>query len=595
MDIDTLVESHFKKNRDIFGFEAITQLIEEVMDSMESAGVPLTETPEGSDLLTEVKGFSAARFFDSIFTPNITEQIGIQDNNETRAAFIQSMKGIRGNTLREKINGVKEFMRGAEAEAEGADTVLSYLTFLKCFSEVFEQYSPSGSGFLLEAFLAGLLKGRQLVEKSDEAGGTLPIVDYETGAGDPVSLKRLTGGEGKTPIKGSIRNLAFHITKNADRGIDYVIAAIYGDDQEIGFYEFNINADNLIEWVGQYIKVPPSGFGAETALQEACAEYFAILTEQEEQGEFKPGPEEREDLLKAAQNFSKRVNAIQMALGVPPGAVDKQERPLYGDIPMPRLKSDTANREEVYFGRPLKNSEKTKIKSGKMEFPPLANAAGIKKAAETLASQDKFVRDMKRVKKVGGTVGAALQVLATMSEETTYSEFEQATDILGKAFRAAESQLAPTGRHFSKGVGMYKKLGDTTKAGTLSDLPEAAKAAFPAWLRDNPEAFMNMVNVSTKKEGAKSQFSIAQERVREKQYYIDTIQVNRKSLLSVTNKYNGVVKERLQPIFLSVDRLMDRLQSFYVNNRVAAGEKASEECEVLKTNVDQEVKFRKEK
>jgi hypothetical protein len=142
---------------------------------------------------------------------------------------------------------------------------------------------------------------------------------------------------------------------------------------------------------------------------------------------------------------------------------------------------------------------------------------------------------------------------------------------------------------------MYKKVGDTTKAGTLSDLPEAAKAAFPDWLRDNPEAFMELVNVSTKKEGAKSQFSIAQERVREKQYYIDTIQVNRKSLLSVTNKYNGVVKERLQPIFLSVDRLMDRLQSFYVNNRVAAGEKASEECEVLKTNVDQEVKFRKEK
>ena len=104
---------------------------------------------------------------------------------------------------------------------------------------------------------------------------------------------------------------------------------------------------------------------------------------------------------------------------------------------------------------------------------------------------------------------------------------------------------------------------------------------------------MSMIKESTKKEGAKSQFSIAQERVRQNEYYIDTIQVNRKNLLRVTNKYNVVVKERLQPIFLSVDRLMDRLQSFYVNNRVAAGEKASEECAVLKTNVDEEIKFRK--
>ena len=39
MDIDTMVENHFKKNRDVFGFESIAQLIEEVMDSMEVLGV----------------------------------------------------------------------------------------------------------------------------------------------------------------------------------------------------------------------------------------------------------------------------------------------------------------------------------------------------------------------------------------------------------------------------------------------------------------------------------------------------------------------------------------------------------------------------
>ncbi len=54
MDIDTMVENHFKKNRDIFGFESIVKLIEEAMDSMgdlsevqalvEKMGVPTSET-----------------------------------------------------------------------------------------------------------------------------------------------------------------------------------------------------------------------------------------------------------------------------------------------------------------------------------------------------------------------------------------------------------------------------------------------------------------------------------------------------------------------------------------------------------------------
>jgi hypothetical protein len=49
MDIDTMVENHFKKNRDIFGFESIAQLIEEVMDSMNALGIDpalLREAPE---------------------------------------------------------------------------------------------------------------------------------------------------------------------------------------------------------------------------------------------------------------------------------------------------------------------------------------------------------------------------------------------------------------------------------------------------------------------------------------------------------------------------------------------------------------------
>ena len=190
MDIDTMVESHFKKNRDIFGFESIAQLIEEVMDSMEAAGIPLSEGDGSSGLMTEAQGFSAAAFFDSIFTPNMTEAVG-EIGTPERDAFLKIMKKVQGDTLEAKLDSVRGFIAGDDAQTDKADKVLSYLTFLKTMAEVFQQYSPSGSGFLLEAFLAGLMKGKQIVDTEE---GSLPIVDYTTEGGDPVSLKRLTGG-----------------------------------------------------------------------------------------------------------------------------------------------------------------------------------------------------------------------------------------------------------------------------------------------------------------------------------------------------------------------------------------------------------------
>ena len=65
MDIDALVETHFKKNRDIFGFEAITELIEEVMESMEGM--------QGAvKLLQEVGGTPTSESFDGDAIPEIT-------------------------------------------------------------------------------------------------------------------------------------------------------------------------------------------------------------------------------------------------------------------------------------------------------------------------------------------------------------------------------------------------------------------------------------------------------------------------------------------------------------------------------------------
>lgn len=622
MDIDTMVESHFKKNRDVFGFESIAQLIEEVMDSMESAGIPLGEAQESSGLLTEVKGFSAAQFFDSIWTPNITEEIGeIKNKNETRQSFIRSMDGIGGKGLRDKIARVDAFMKQPDPNLDVSE-VLAFITFLKCMSEVFTKYSPSGSGFLLEAFLAGLMKGRQVVEVTDEEGnvGSLPLTDYKTGGGDPVSLKRLTGGSGKTPIKGSLNNLAGHLAKNPERGIDYVIASIYGDAQQVAFYEFNINMDNVIEWVGKYI-VPPPGWEIPEPGEES-PKLSPGDPGYERKGKYAPGPGEREDEAKAAARFrqtvmgSSRKSGVQLAIGVPPGST--MDREMADGEQAPGIEADVA----TAFG---------------------AGAGAISAAAKALKNQDKFLKAMAKHGGKTGTMGAkkptqkgwtksnppewtglpelpdhpgrrygqlkitpdlitkALTVLQNV--EMTEEDYVAAVSILNPAFKNAIAQSSRISSLFSTGGFSYKDTkqpGAETKRGqklakSLAGFDEEQQAAFAAWAKTDPKGFTDLVRASAGSEGEKSQFLIEQDKVTSKsEHFMGEIVLERKTMLNVVTKYNETIKERLMPIFVGVDNLMQHLQLLYTTNDLSAGEQAGQDCVELKEDLDEEMTTRKE-
>jgi len=679
MDIDTMVESHFKKNRDVFGFESIAKLIEEVMDSMEAGGIPLAEGGSPSELITEAKGFSAAAFFDSIFTPNMTEAVG-EIGTPERDAFLKIMKKIQGDTLEAKLDSVRGFIAGDDAQTDKADKVLSYLVFLKTMAEVFQQYSPSGSGFLLEAFLAGLMKGKQIVDTEE---GSLPIVDYTTEGGDPVSLKRLTGGEKKTPIKGSIKNLSAHIAQNPDRGVDYVVASIHGakDGGKIAFWQFTINADTFIEYVGKFIKVPPGtsfGRGPTTAADDLEANVFEEAASKEEL------------IKKVAAQYPFRVGEIQKALGVNGTA----KNPVIAG-------KDEATGQEMPA---LKGKADTMRKLGE------ADPAGIAAAAQKLAKQQKFLPELintsvgksgddgfsavwrsgagelerqwvpakskeealkliqksfpdidpravrfygkPNVSNIENALATLIEFpkrgLAPEKETGSYlsphgpSQYGQITpkgtppeqtilgamSLLQKAFREAVANLPPVGSYFSKGVGSHTKRGGGEGVGaeSLWHMPDEEKAAFPAWMRAHPKEFMAIINYTigrapkeaevdeeaatleemidrmlaeSKEEmllvegGAKkdkTQFLITQQQMMGGDPgFLGSIDITRQHLLKVANKYNAVVKERLSPIFISVDNLMGALQSFYVNNRVASGEKASDECEALKGNVDAEV------
>jgi len=613
-DFDLLVEDHFKK-KDLLGFDQLAGLIEEVINTMGEAGLPMVENQDPGLLTEGIKDFSAAKFFDTIYTPNITEEIGeIKDKNKTRQAFIRSMSGVGGGSLREKLNNVKRFMTKYD-ESRSVDEILSFVTFLKCMSEVFKGYSPSGSGFLLEAFLAGLMKGRQIVENSDETGGTLPIVDYEGGAGDPVSLKRLTGGKGKTPIKGSLKNLANHISKFPDRGIDYVLAAVHADAAQVGFYEFNINIENFIYWVGKFIVIDPVEYQHALSDQPEDADEEASGEEPKKRkkrlGKYKPGPEEREDEAAAATRFRKEVLKIQPAIGIPKGDL--------GDQTMADGKKAPSF---VSSNQSIKNAW-------------ASSQAGIVPAAEYLLSQHELLKSMYKhatdlkinngpewtaewleLDPAGGYTGqlkigqpqidTALGVLAQGAPDDR--EYAFASKILNNAFRNAVPQLSRISGRFSTGGFVYTRTPSekaqksaaeklaTVQAGTLAGLDDAEQQNFVAWAKANPKDFYTLVLSSAKGLDEKSQFTIPQEKVTfgETSYFIEEIALDKRSIYKAINLYNKDIKARLMPVFVSVDNLMAQLQLLYTQNDLGAGQDASDECIELRDNVDAEVTTRKE-
>ena len=95
---------------------------------------------------------------------------------------------------------------------------------------------------MFEAFLAGLLRGTQQIEKTE---GELQIDDLRDAEGKPISLKLLVP---TTPVKGSIKNLIGFLSNPANSdGIEYLCVYKFGKDQTKGlsFYSFMIDPQNI--------------------------------------------------------------------------------------------------------------------------------------------------------------------------------------------------------------------------------------------------------------------------------------------------------------------------------------------------------------
>ena len=159
--------------------------------------------------------FNAEEFYKTalaMFKPP-TELAGKLDTEERQFFQKYISDNIVGKTLPEKIlqlNSLMENETAVDPEKTPINYILSSLGALKILQETIDDFNESTAGFTFEAFLSGLLGGKQVTER---VGGSLPIEDCnffvnpKTGeGGQPVSLKLLTGTGDTTSIEGSIRS-----------------------------------------------------------------------------------------------------------------------------------------------------------------------------------------------------------------------------------------------------------------------------------------------------------------------------------------------------------------------------------------------------
>ena len=321
-DIDKLVENYFR-SKDSLGVGNLLALIEKEAESF----IPK------QDLLHEAdKKATEKSILDFLPPIQITEDWG-DPKAASRKTFEKYMNNIRGDGLPEKIASINDFVDNAGTERLPVSDILSNLVFLELLSTVIQQFSPSGSGFIFEAFLAGILRGKQVTEQAE---GSLPIEDImvftdpETGEGGrAVSLKLLSAD---TKVSGSITNLLKWLARDSEnQGIEYVIAVKFGD-KELAFYSITITKENVLDWIGDWFNTRSLRKNIRATLKES----LSMLVTEEEMSD-----EDKENLQRANDEFNRisvvagmegqqarrgrgsKLQAIEMAKSAPEELVDQ--------------------------------------------------------------------------------------------------------------------------------------------------------------------------------------------------------------------------------------------------------------------------------
>jgi len=249
--LDEAIDKFFGGTKKIT-LKTLFEEVEKTLDFFDLQGLNEAnqDSPQANKLAQETK----ANIMSLLPKFEISEAWG-QKDTQARAEFEKYMNNITG-TLSEKLAYIREFVNQSGERAGEYETseILSNLMFLDLLSTVVNNFSPSGAGFLFEAFMAGLLKGTQAVEKVE---GVLQIEDFLDVDNKPFSLKLLVPG---TNVKGSTRNLISFLANHSKgaEGIEYLTVYKFGPEGKtkvLSFYSFTIDHENIYYWLSDTFKM----------------------------------------------------------------------------------------------------------------------------------------------------------------------------------------------------------------------------------------------------------------------------------------------------------------------------------------------------
>jgi len=517
------IEKYFDKS---LKTSALFEMIEEQMNDLEMASRQMTKQALNEAPKAQQKRKSIIDLLPKI---QISEDWG-DPETASRQLFEKYMNRVEGAGLPDKIAFINNFVEGEAGDIEqDVGNIISSLIFLELLATIIQQFSPSGAGFLFEAFLAGLLRGKQVTGKVE---GQLPIddirigIDPETGeGGKPLSLKLLSS---TTAVHGSTTNLInFLASSDGEDGVEYVVAIKWGD-KVLSFYSFTIDRDNILSWIGNNF----SGYSLSNNLsdlrkfRENKSYDLPMMTERE-------GDDDYEEQI---ERFKKEYDEVGVAAGMVHGI-------------SPRGRGARERAASIMMNAPQETVAKLK---------QYAIDAGFEKAN---------VEDLLHVYNSDGEID------------------EQATlDQRRKLLAAVVAKLSPKhpmGKPYSRDYSSSK-----------DPLVDQLNKKMRSLAARDPQKWANiliraMINKQFSIDPKFYQTKRLPPHMRQKRY--GHIELDKAKIRQVAENYAKILQETVLPIYEALDSFNAHLLEYFVDGNMNAGADAIADAKELKTQTDQKI------
>jgi len=554
-DLHKILKEEYEKKVSITP-NLLIEMIEEAMGKLSPLKEEEATSAKGDqgteDFLKYLPKFEMSEKVGELSTP--------EDKNEARETFAQYLNAViaASPTLAGKIEYINAFTTGQVADTASIAEILSNLTFLKILSFVVTQFSPAGSGFLFEAFLAALLQGTQITAR--DQGGALPIDDYremvdpETGKGGvPVSLKLLSPG---TVIEGSIYNIIDFLRRSPIAieygGIKYVVA-IKTSDNKLEFYKFDIRPEQFFYWVS------PDFFKWDV-IAKAMQQYENPRQELQEQQEQDPEAqfqEFKEFWASIAPSWGQEITPEEVALPI----ADFRKQVITFRM-LSQRKEGIINVATSEAG--VAGWEKL---SANVDLPDGLGPEALSQAVQQFQADPAAWKDTTVKNILGRRRLAAITYTEDLSQDHPHS--------LNAVASFLQGEISQDPSALTKDKGIAEMIGVLNKLAADKDLETWGNILIGPPGKKDPSRLK------------KTQFAIQQKKMRRRGgVRMGTIITDPEQIHETLALYSEKLKDMVWPIYKSLGLLTEAINQYYIEGEMLAGQRASDQARELSQYTD---------